>query len=613
MQAEFVKNADKNQQKLGFDIFGLNNGNAASAHGVVTKEGTPTPSIIYNTEIPINVCAYCRVSTDKRDQTNSFEAQQAYFNEAFKLRENWTRKHIFADKGISGTLLEQRPNFNKMIKQAKQHPGYKLIITKSVSRFSRSVRNTLDIVKDLRDAGVYVWFITDKICTDSKDYEDEILAAATAAQTESRIASERVRWGQRFKMQQGVIFGRKEMFGYNIIKDETTGKQHFEIIPEEAEIVQRIFSMYADGLGTFKIARRLENEGIKTKRYKNGWSASVILKILRNEKYVGDLKQGKTFTENFLTHKKLYNHGQYAMHFAENHHPESAIISRELWNIVQKKLEENTTSDETKKKHSNRYWCSGKVFCGECGARYVSHIKHLKNGDVYKSWKCWESQQYGIKKQRLVNGAPIVDEETGEVLMVGCNSQSVNDKVLKQGIYDILDYFIRPNMHQIYEQLESKILNREKNGSDQTTIESLEAKLEKLNNELGKITRHLLSEEENDIFDRKSLFEAKKSVKKEIDDTESELKELLENEKNEENENAEILSQLEHLKQIVELKNDKISEELYRSIIAKIQVHNNHILKYYLCGLDKPIVLQYKTSGRLESFKIEFDVLLENN
>ena len=171
-----------------------------------------------NTEKKIAVCAYCRVSTAKDDQRNSFEAQKKFFDDEFKRHPNWTVRTVFADKGISGTSLKKRDEFNRMVAEAMAGK-YNLIITKEVSRFSRNVRDILNIVGDLHDRGVYIWFLTEDIYTEVNDYEAELNKAGDQAEAESRKTSKRVKWGQRRQMENGVIFGRKEMFGYNIKRD----------------------------------------------------------------------------------------------------------------------------------------------------------------------------------------------------------------------------------------------------------------------------------------------------------------------------------------------------------------------------------------------------------
>lgn len=393
-----------------------------------------------NKDQKIAVCAYCRVSTSKEDQRNSFEAQKRFFDNEFQRHPNWTEKTIFADKGISGTSLKKRDEFNHMLAEAMAGK-YNLIITKEVSRFSRNVRDILNIVGDLRDRGVYIWFLTEDIYTEADDYEEKLIQAGDHAEAESRKTSKRVKWGQRRQMENGIIFGRKEMYGYNIKRDENN-KQYFEIIPDEAEAVQRVFVMYANGMGTYKIAKQLQQEGVKTKR-NSRWSNSVILRILRNEKYVGDLETGKTYTPNFKTHEKKYNRGESAKVYIWNKHPETAIIERKLWDKVQLLLKENALSGDNQIRHSSRYWCSGKIFCGECGKQCISRTKRLKCGTKYKAWKCWNGHQNGYKKNIIL--------DSGRQIEVGCNSKSVNDRVLLQGMYDLLTEFARPILPSVFQ------------------------------------------------------------------------------------------------------------------------------------------------------------------
>ncbi|MBQ8004849.1 MAG: recombinase family protein, partial [Clostridia bacterium] len=364
-----------------------------------------------------SVCAYCRVSTDEFDQKNSLTAQKMFFSGYFEKHINWNNVGIFADEGISGTSLEKRDEFNRMISLAQKRK-IDIILTKEVSRFSRNVRDLLNIVEDLRKKEIYIWFLSDDINTESDDYRERLVEAATAAEKESLRTSRRVKWGHQQQMQRGVVFGRREMFGYHITRDEQ-GMQKFEIIPEEAAVIKSIFEWFAAGDGTHIITRRLEAKGIKTNRFKNGWSSTAVLRILRNEKYVGDLAQGKTYTPDPLTHKKKYNNGESQMVYITDHHTESAIIPRELWEKVQLLLKENKPSDEIKIKYSNRYWTSGKVFCGCCGSRYISYTKRLKSSD-YKALICFENHRHGQEKK--------ITADSGETYSVGCNNKRVNDK-----------------------------------------------------------------------------------------------------------------------------------------------------------------------------------------
>lgn len=548
----------------------------------------------------VSVCAYCRVSTDKRDQRNSLTAQKKFFEKEFSKHPNWVGRKVFHDDGISGTSLKKRDGFNQMIDMAKAGE-YQLIITKDVSRFSRNVENAMSIVVDLQKRGVYIIFLSDEINTQRQEDRELLTAAIKQAEGESLKLSNKVKWGQQESMREGVVFGRKEMFAYNIVRDEETGKQRFEIIPEEADIVRRVFQMYATGLGTYKIAKRLEQEGITTKRYAKGWSNTVILRMLRNEKYVGDLITGKTYTPDPLDHSKKYNRGESAQVIIRDHHPEAAIIDRHLWDKVQQLLLENTTSDEAKAKHSNRYWCSGKVVCGECSERYISRKKKLKNGTQYKAWVCWAAQQRGTRKN--------ITLDNGEAKTVGCNSHAVNDRVLRQGMYDIITEFIKPNLVTIQQQITEIYENRA--NADNSKVKDKIAELKAQADVKKKIKVNLAIKNASGIIDDTTYHAACKS----IDDEVTELYKEISKYSAYDNASAEAIAtynrNIEQLGLIINLENEEINEGIYRRIIDKIEVYNGNILKYYFSFLSKPIILQYKTIGRGDGFKVEFTALTD--
>lgn len=540
-----------------------------------------------------NVCAYCRVSTDDTDQKNSLASQERFFASLFKKHPNWSNVGIFADEGLSGTSLEKRNSFNEMLSIAR-YGGIDIIITKEVSRFSRNVQDLLNIVEELRNHGIYVWFLSDDINTESNDYREKLSQIATNAEQESLRTSRRVKWGQLQQMERGVVFGRKEMYGYNIVTDEF-GAQHFEIIPEEAEIIKQIYQWFASGDGTFRIAKRLQDKGIKTKRYKNGFSTTVILRILRNEKYVGDLAQGKTYTPNALDHKKKYNRGESAMVYIKDHHPESAIIDRELWDKVQLILQEKAPSEKVKAKHSNRYWTSGKVFCGCCGGRYVSYTKKQVN-TPYKSWVCFENHQRGQEKQ--------ITTDTGETITVGCNGLRVNDRVLQSAIHDIITEIILPRKQQIIDGLRAEFKNLARPKDNSKEIAAVEKALSQLNKEVADFTkRHVKG---------KIPEEAYLATAQEYSDEISELKAKLAQLQKESNTASEEVRFSEYIAQIesmVNLTEDQINEGLYERVTKKIVVHPDKVLEIHLSFMPRPIFLQYQTSGRGEAYKATFTII----
>ena len=285
----------------------------------------------------IRVGAYCRVSTDKDDQMNSFESQVEYFTEYIQRESDWEIVKIYSDEGISGTNTLKRDGFKEMIADAYSGK-LDLILTKSVSRFARNTLDSIGYTRELAKRDVFVVFTTDAIDTRQADAEFRLTFLSALAQEESRKTSENVKWGQLQRMKKGVVFGR-DMLGYKVRE----GKLY--LVEEEAAVVRLIFHKYlVEGKGTHVIARELKEEGIRPlnpdgkAKYKNDWSNTVILRVLRNEKYVGDLCQKKTWTKSYLDHKKRYNRGEEDMVYIRDHHPEIAIISREMWNATQEEL-----------------------------------------------------------------------------------------------------------------------------------------------------------------------------------------------------------------------------------------------------------------------------------
>ena len=232
----------------------------------------------------MQVAAYCRVSTDKTDQANSFASQQSFFFEYITRHPNWALYRIYADEGVTGTSTAKRVGFQHMIDDALTGK-FQLILTKEISRFARNTLDSIYYTRVLRQHGVGVRFLNDRIDTLRDDSELFLTIKATLAQEESRTTSARVKWGQTRRMEQGVVFGRS-LLGYDV----ENGK--IKVNHSGAALVRRIYTAYLEqGMGVSAIARMLDTEGIPTYTGRGRWSGATILKILRNEKYCGDLIQ----------------------------------------------------------------------------------------------------------------------------------------------------------------------------------------------------------------------------------------------------------------------------------------------------------------------------------
>ena len=163
---------------------------------------------------PLRVAAYCRVSTDGDDQTNSFESQQRYFRAYIAQQPHWELAGIFADEGLSGTSTKKRLAFQRMIACARAGT-LDLIVTKEISRFARNTLDSIYYTRELKRLGVGVLFLSDNLCTLDGDAELRLAILSSIAQEESRRTSERVKWGQKRRMEQGVVFGR-DLLGYDV-------------------------------------------------------------------------------------------------------------------------------------------------------------------------------------------------------------------------------------------------------------------------------------------------------------------------------------------------------------------------------------------------------------
>lgn len=359
----------------------------------------------------IKVASYCRVSTDRDDQANSFQTQKSYFREYIQRNRDWELYAVYADEGITGTSTKKRKEFNRMMNDAYEG-RFRMILTKEVSRFSRNILDTIAYTRELKRLGIAVLFLNDGINTMDPDAELRLSIMASFAQEESRRTSERVVWGQTRQMEKGVVFGQS-LLGYDV-RDG-----HISVNPEGAEIVRLIFHKYAvEQMGTSEIARFLTREGYRTYRGSRNWNPATLIKILKNEKYAGDLVQKKTYTPDFLSHEKKTNKGAVPLITIPDHH--EPIISREVWNLTQARLCNNNKHAAGERGHSNRYEFSGKIKCGQCGSSFVGRFKYLKDGTAIRRWCCGKAAREGTAGCDI--GKLVRDDDALEMLKTAIRS-----------------------------------------------------------------------------------------------------------------------------------------------------------------------------------------------
>lgn len=356
------------------------------------------------------VAGYARVSTDSDEQFTSYEAQVDYYTNYISNRADWVFVGIYTDEGISGTNRKHREGFNSMVKDALDGK-IDLIITKSVSRFARNTVDSLTTVRELKDAGVEVYFEKENIWTFDSKGELLITIMSSLAQEESRSISENVTWGHRKRFSDGKVsipFGN--FLGYDKGPDG-----NLVVNKEQAKIVKKIYRYFLEGNTPYRIAKMLTEEGIPTIQGKKKWSAGPVKNILTNEKYKGDALLQKSFTVNFLTKETKINEGEIPQYYVEKNH--EAIIEPKVWDFVQNLI-------ENKPKYNNDIF-SSKIVCGCCGSFYGAKTWHSNSKYKRTIWRC--NKKYS-KKGNPCKTPHLYEEEIKRAFL-----KSVNELIANKG------------------------------------------------------------------------------------------------------------------------------------------------------------------------------------
>ncbi len=373
----------------------------------------------------LRVAAYCRVSTTLEQQEGSYEAQVSYYTEKIKNNPNWKNAGIYADDGKSATNTKKRDDFNAMIEDCMAGK-IDMVLTKSVSRFARNTVDSLQTIRKLKEKNIAVYFEKENINTLDGTGELLITILSSQAQEESRNLSENTKWGITRRYENGIIsINHKKFMGYT--KDEDG---ELIIVPEEAEIVRRIFRMYLEGSSILEITRALEKDKIKTATGKDKWHPGVIEKMLVNEKYMGDALLQKTYTVDFLTKKRVKNNGIVPQYYIEDNH--EAIIPKELFYKVQEEKARRASLNKSvvtrkanklkkeKSKFSSKYALTEILVCSECGHPYRRQV-WSKYGQKSAVWRCENRLKNGAKAN-CKHSPTLKEEPLHNAIMTAINS-----------------------------------------------------------------------------------------------------------------------------------------------------------------------------------------------
>ena len=404
-------------------------------------------------DLDLRVTYYARVSTDKDEQLHSLKAQVDYYREYIQSNPGWTYTEGYIDEGISGTSVEKRESFLQMIEDAKSGK-FDFIITKEISRFSRNTVDSIQYTQRLLSYGVGVYFQSDNINTLLPDSELRLTILSSIAQEEVRKLSERVKFGFRRAIDKGTVLGNSSIWGY------TKSGGRLVIAEEEAEIVRKIFEMYAaEGKGIRAISACLAENGFRNKNG-NPFSFSTIRSILSNPKYKGYYCGGKTRKTDYkLKEIKHILESDWVIYKDESGETVPAIVSEELWekaNLLLKKRS-SAMSAENKTSYQNKYKYSGKIICAE------HHLPFHRSCYRYKqsTKEVWQCKAYAEKGRKGCSCPPVYTDEL--------------DKTMR-----LVAGFLIKNKSEIIHTMLSvygKIKNSPESGAD---IAKLESKLEAL-------------------------------------------------------------------------------------------------------------------------------------
>ena len=401
-------------------------------------------------DLPLRVTFYARVSTDKDEQINSLENQIQYYTELIQSKPNWTYIEGYIDEGISGTSTKKRDSFNRMIRDAKAG-RFDFIITKEISRFSRSTLDSIKYTQELLEHDVGVLFQNDNINTLDSDSEFRLVVMAGVAQDEVRKLSERLKFGFRQAIKNGHVLGNDKLWGYD--KKDCV----LTINEEEAQVVRRIFDLYANQqMGIRRISQTLYDEGF-TSRKGNTFNVLTIRHILCNPKYKGWYCANKSQTVDYRSKRKVFLDESEWVMYPDPSIP--AIVSEELWdraNALYKRRSQQMMSHQSAAEFHNRYPYSGKIICEEHGTSFHRQVLRSSKGEK-EVWQCRVYRNRG----RVACSAPQLRTTELDQIMAQIfdqltqNKQAIIDAVVTvlQSVPDEHDY--AQDLRRIEEDLSS--------------------------------------------------------------------------------------------------------------------------------------------------------------
>ncbi|MCR5836915.1 MAG: recombinase family protein [Lachnospiraceae bacterium] len=537
------------------------------------------------------VAIYARVSTEHEAQINALGNQIQYYDNILQQHPDWELVDRYIDEGITGTSVNKRTQFKRMMEDAK-NGRFNMIITREVSRFARNTVDTLQQTRILKNYGVEVYFTEDNIHTlDDSDGELRLTLMATLAQNESKKTSVRVKAGQMISFEKGVLYGNGNILGYDRV-----GK-NVVVNPEQAETVRMIFELYNEGYGCQQIKYELEKRGRLTSTGLSIWQPGTISRVLRNAFYCGRIIYRKQFVPDYLVQKKINNYGEVEQIVVQGSH--EPIISEELFDACQKKLDAKTVP-RAKGKHAINppKGVYSRLLKCQCGAHFERRKWHqYKDGRIQYGYHCYWQNNHGSYRTRLKKGLDVSN---------ACTTKMFQEWKLKMVSHWFFNVFWDNRtivINKAVKMLEDTV--KEENFVDYSSeVQTLKLKIEKNENMLANLVELRIA----DDISKEMYEEKKKVIMKQTAYYEEELlKYDVKTDSIVENTNV----QIELLQELLNKKYDAIKgdipDEIVETFVDQIVVHDDYF-EWRLRTSVEPVLCQVE--GRQKDSTIIF---LEND
>lgn len=531
------------------------------------------------------VAIYARVSTEHEAQINALGNQIQYYDNIIAAHPDWELVERYIDEGITGTSVNKRKNFVRMMKDAKEGK-FSLIITREVSRFARNTVDTLQQTRILRRNGVEVYFTEDNIWTmDDEDGELRLTLMATLAQNESKKISTRVKAGQKISFENGILYGNGNVLGYD------RDGHNLVINPEQAKTVRMIFDLYLEGHGCNQIARILEQRGRLTSTGLNRWQPGTISRVLRNPFYCGRIIYRKQFVPDYLEQKKINNFGEVEKITVMGNH--DTIVSEEEFDCVQQTLNQRSVTKKRGRmgKKPPKALYSRLLIC-ECGSQFERRLWHkYKDGRVQNGYQCYRQSNMGSYKTRLKKGLS-TEGACKAHLFPEWKLSIVADFIFKdfwKNRKSIINKAIK--MIEAAEEKKKKV-------DHSAEIEKLNIEKEKLQTKLNNLVEMRLEGDlSKEIYDDK-----KKTIKQQMEYCESQIAELTDEKQGINPADFQKDSLVKLLESEFDTIKGKIPDELIETFVDRIVVHEDYF-EWRLKKITFPVNCRVK--GNYKNKKLE--------